>query len=147
ADGQQCHRDEHDPIVLDRKDTGIHFGPPPRASPRSRTLIPSRRNPIPATTIRSPGDSPSRTSTRVPLAAPNVTGRGDTLLPESSTHATCSPEGILSTDVTGTRIRSPRTLARRYASVTVAVMPGRMRTFSGASIATRTLNVWVVGSA
>src|SRR5262249_12752122 len=111
-DGEE-HGNEHDAVILDGQDAWVHGWPPPRASPRSRTRIPSRRKLTPATAMRSPGCNPSVTSTRPPVAAPSFTGRRVTVCSGPWTHTTCSPAASCDTAATGTRMRLPRMLARR----------------------------------
>src|SRR5262249_10371991 len=113
ADDGQRRRDEYHPVVLDGRDAKVHGRPPPSASPRSRTFIPSRRCVTPATAMRSPGCSPSAISILLPVACPSLTDRRVTVSSGVTTHTTCSPDGSLNTAETGTRIRSPRIRARR----------------------------------
>src|SRR5262249_51272566 len=68
TEDRQGHREEHYAIVLNGEDPRVHGGLPPRASPRSRTFMPSRRKVTPATAMRSPGCSPSIISTWLPVA-------------------------------------------------------------------------------
>ena len=75
ADEDEEHGHEDDAVVADGEDAGIHDWPPPSASPRSRTFMPSRRNVTPATAMRSPGCSPSTISIWPPVASPIFTGR------------------------------------------------------------------------
>src|SRR5262249_36695782 len=66
ASEDEGHRHEYHSVVLDGENSGIHGWPAPRASPKSRTFIPSRKNGTPATAIRSPGCSPSTISIWLP---------------------------------------------------------------------------------
>ena len=75
ADNGQGHSHQDHAVVFNRKLAGVHGWRPPRASPRSRTFIPSRKKVTPATAMRSPGSSPSTISICPPLASPVLTGR------------------------------------------------------------------------
>src|SRR5262249_46349609 len=88
--------------------------PPPRPPPPPAHLpLPPRAPPPPATATRSPGSSPSTISIRSPVASPSFTGRRVTIWSEPTTQTTCSPVASLNTADIGTRMRLPRTLARR----------------------------------
>src|SRR5262249_54368652 len=107
------HGDEHHSVVFDRKDTWVHDEPPPSALPRSRTFWPSRSWVTPATTMRSPGCSPSTISIRPPVTAPTFTGRGLTVSagPTTQTTGPSAPAGVMTAE-TGTRSWLPKMLAR-----------------------------------
>src|SRR5690606_1614940 len=134
-DRQRVHRreaGEHDHDRQDRREdrpvdeeAGDHRSPPglpsvAAASPAasgspSRTSMPGRMLPMPPTTTRSPGSSPSVTTWPCPVVAPSFTGRIRAMLFSPTTN-TLGPSGPSTTARGGTTIASetvsPRTETR-----------------------------------